>query len=69
MNQLYARIKKSSEYEHQNDHPSFGSHFPVVVSETNEFYPVKGGVGGQYPLADVNLYLKIDGKFIRINKG
>lgn len=54
--QLFARIKKSSEYAHQTDQL-----FPVRVgTPPYENYAVKGGPGGVYRLSDVNFYV-IDG--------
>lgn len=73
--QLYARIKRTSHYAHQNDHRDFGSHFPIAIGLSDhewdkDQYIVKGGVGGQYKLSDVNLFVinPHNGKFIRINK-
>jgi hypothetical protein len=54
--QLYARIKRSSEYAHQSD-----KLFPVRVGTApHDDYVVRGGPGGVYRLRDVNLYV-IDG--------
>lgn len=73
--QLYARIKRNNHYANQNDHPSFGSHFPVTIGESDhewdeEQYIVKGGVGGQYKLKDVNIFIKNphNGKMTKISK-
>lgn len=69
MQQLYAEIKKSSKYAHQADmckERGFGYPFPVNISHDAGGYQVKGGIGGQYRLADVNLYVIEDGKKIRI---
>ena len=68
--QLYAKIKRTSEYTHQCD----GKHFPVELQEPdfdwNEYdYLVIGGIGGRYKLEDVNLFLKTPaGKFIRLHQ-
>lgn len=54
--QLFARIKKSSEYAHQTD-----KLFPVRVgTPAYDDYAVHGGPGGVYRLSDVNFYV-IDG--------
>jgi hypothetical protein len=54
--QLFARIKKSSEYAHQSD-----KLFPVRVGAAPyDDYFVRGGPGGLYRLRDVNFYV-IDG--------
>lgn len=67
--QLYAEIKKSSKYAHQADWcrtNGYGYPFKVRISHDAGGYSVKGGVGGQYRLEDVNLYVIEDGKKIRI---
>ena len=48
---LFARIKKSSEYTHQDS----GVPFPVAFYTDCE-YIVHGGPGGRYRLDDVDLY-------------
>ena len=54
--QLFARIKKSSEYAYQTD-----KLFPVRVgTPAYDDYAVHGGPGGVYRLRDVNFYV-IDG--------
>lgn len=54
--QLYALLKKSSEYAHQTD-----KLFPVRVgTPPYDDYAVHGGPGGVYRLRDVNFYV-IDG--------
>lgn len=61
--QLYAKIKKSSEYAHQSNEL-----FPVrVTSAPYNDYVVQGGPGGVYRLRDVNFYLIEDGKQYRLN--
>lgn len=60
--QLYAKIKKTSEYAHQAD-----GLFPVRVgSPPYGNYAVHGGPGGVYPLGDVELYIIEDGKQYRL---
>lgn len=62
--QLYAKIKRSSKYEYQNQlaiEGEYGLPFAVEIdSYKNDPYPVKGGPGGQYRLSDVNLFVKSD---------
>lgn len=61
--QLYAKIKKSSEYAHQSD-----KLFPVrVTSAPYNDYVVQGGPGGVYRLRDVSFYVIEDGRKYRLN--
>lgn len=72
--QLYAKIKRSSKYEYQNktaEENGFGLPFEVDIQTDSgthsKDYVVKGGPGGQYRLADVNLFVKCaDGTNLRI---
>ena len=52
--QLVASIKKSSKYCGQG---TDGARFPVSIQDPGYEYVVRGGPGGQYRLADVNLNL------------
>lgn len=67
---LYAEIKKSSKYASQADlcrSNGYGYPFKVrIVHDGGGDYVVKGGVGGQYRLADVNLYVIEGDKKIRV---
>lgn len=65
--QLYAEIKKTSQYANQRDWPGWPTPFPVAIVPGDPCgYVVKGGVGGQYRLEDVQLFV-IDGeKKVRI---
>lgn len=65
--QLYAEIKKTSHYANQRDWPGWPTPFPVSIVPGDPCgYVVKGGVGGQYRLEDVQLFV-IDGeKKVRI---
>lgn len=57
--QLYARIKKSSKYFGQTKP---GVLFPVFLdARIRDDYKVQGGPGGQYRLADVNLFVVSEG--------
>ncbi|WP_417778631.1 hypothetical protein [Stutzerimonas xanthomarina] len=61
--QLYALLKKSSEYAHQTD-----KLFPVRVgTPPYDDYAVHGGPGGVYRLRDVNFYVIEGGKQYRLN--
>lgn len=64
---LYAEIKKTSRYAYQRDWAGWPTPFPVqIVPGAAEGFVVKGGVGGQYRLEDVQLFV-IDGeKKVRI---
>jgi hypothetical protein len=62
--QIYAEIKRSSEYAHQAD---AGELFPVHVDPGRGTYPIIGGPGGQYRLRDVWLWVVQDGKKLRIS--
>ncbi|MDF0732346.1 hypothetical protein P0Y43_16670 [Pseudomonas entomophila] len=56
--QLYARIKRSSEYAHQAAYS-----FTVRVGHpTHGEYGVYGGPGGVYRLRDVDLFVIVEGK-------
>lgn len=65
--QLYAEIKKSSEYYDQNAtakaDPNFGLPFPVEIRNDALSYVVAGGPGGQYQLQDVQLFALANGKY------
>ena len=63
--QLYAEIKRSSEYAHQAD---AGELFPVYVDPCRGGdYQVMGGPGGQYRLRDVSLWVIENGKKLRLS--
>ena len=69
--QFMAEIKKTSKYASQIDlmlnHPIYTYPFACVLdSDGGGEYVVKGGVGGRYRLADVNLYAIVDGRKIRL---
>lgn len=68
--QLYARIKLSSKYANQNDWPGYPRHFPVHIDEkAKDDFIVQGGVGSQYRMSDVNIFVKLDnGKFQKIGR-
>ncbi|MEI7050504.1 hypothetical protein WCL09_08880 [Pseudomonas koreensis] len=61
--QLYAHLKKSSEYTHQTD-----KLFPVRVGKAPyDNFVVHGGPGGVYRLSDVSFYVIEDGKQYRLS--
>jgi hypothetical protein len=66
--QLYAEIKKSSKYAHQASWAKSQGEYPfrVRVCGGDDIYCVIGGPGGQYRLADVNLYVTESGKKRRL---
>ena len=69
--QFVAEIKKTSKYASQanlmRNHPVFSYPFACAIDHDHGGeYIVVGGVGGRYRLADVNLYVVVDGKNIRI---
>lgn len=61
--QLYAYIKRNSDYAHQSD-----KLFPVRVGSAEQTgYSVYGGPGGVYRLSDVDFYVIEDGKQYRLS--
>jgi len=70
MQQIYAKIKKSSKYYGQNQMAKQEGVFPFPVTITHgndpDFYFVQGDPGGSYRLADVNLFVKDNDIDIRI---
>ena len=76
MQQLYAKIKKTSDYYGQNQTELIDGKlqiipFPVeIVIEglgISRGYHVQGGICGQYRLKDVDLYVLQDGKELKIS--
>jgi hypothetical protein len=63
--QLYAKIKRSSKYFGQGEKNALFEVF--VEAGSSSEYLVQGGPGGQYRLADVNLYIVEDGREVRIS--
>lgn len=63
---LFAEIKASSKYFGQT---ARGEKFPVCIQGDGHGYVVSGGPGGQYRLADINLFAEsIDGRLIELTK-
>lgn len=70
--QLYAKIKKSSKYYHQNQHAKDTGQFPFPVEVRPDYpggkgYVIKGGPGGQYETRDVNLFAVVNGMEIKLS--
>ena len=71
--QLFAKIKKSSKYFHQNafakNEPGSWGGFPfkVFIDPRCGDYCVQGGPGGQYRLTDVNIFIVESGRELRIS--
>ena len=61
--QLFAKVKKSSEYAHQR---TGNEPFPVRLMPAFGAYLVQGGPGGQYRLSDVDLYVVEGGVELKI---
>lgn len=61
--QLHAKIKRTSKYFGQS---APGALFSVFLDPACGDYCVQGGPGGQYRLADVNLFVIEDGQELRI---
>lgn len=70
--QLYAKIKRSSEYYSQNESAKESGEFPFPVrigfdGPDGKGYVIKGGPGGQYHVSDVHLFAYVeDGNGTRI---
>lgn len=64
-NQIYANIRKSSEYYASQHQPK---PFPIELKQSYKFedYIIQGGPGGKYRLSDVDFYVLEDGKFRKI---
>ena len=62
--QLFARIRPTSEYAHQR---SGNEPFPVRLMPAFGAYPVQGGPGGQYRLSDVELFVVENGVELKIS--
>ena len=60
---LVAQIKKSSKYFGQGKE---GARFPVSIQSDLCGYVVLGGPGGQYRLADVNLYAVVGDNQVKL---
>ncbi len=70
--QLYAKIKKSSKYSHQNEWAKQQGQFPFPVEVRPDYpegggYIIKGGPGGQYQAKDVNLFAIVNGVELKLS--
>jgi hypothetical protein len=66
---IYATIRKNSKYFHQQDFKGKEPvPFPVLLDfSINPTWPVKGGVGGNYQLNDIDLWIRrSDGYLLKI---
>jgi hypothetical protein len=67
---LVAEIVSGSEYEPEArmmiDNPFCSYPFPCTLESDCNGTFVVGGLGGKYPLADVDLYMVVDGQNIRL---
>ena len=72
MTQLYATIKKSSRYASQQSYhlDSKGKPIPFEVKFGNAHGELRalGGVGGNYAIKDLNYFIKVEDKFIKIHR-
>lgn len=67
MTQLYAKIKRRSKYYSQNSyHTVDGKFVPFEVEYDPRIDRFIGGVGGNYPVDHLSLYIKQGSGFIRI---
>ena len=66
--QLYAGIRETSKYASQADwQRKRGLYpFPVRFQAVRDDYVIRGGVGGQYRLEDVELYVKSGEELFRV---
>jgi len=67
--ELYATIRKQSQYWHQQPTDDKRRPIPFAVSlrfEHDPFWPVRGGVGGRYAIYDVELWIHRDGKLVKL---
>lgn len=67
--QFYAIIRKQSKYHNQQDYDGKKPiAFPMQVNiAADPYWPVKGGLGGQYTLYDIDLFFKKDGKIVPVS--
>lgn len=69
MTQLWAMIKKSSQYYNQRFYhkDENGKPMPFEIRfKDGDSERAFGGVGGNYPIKGLNFYVQIDGKFKRL---
>lgn len=68
MRKIFATIRPESKYSNQQPTDSNGNFvpFPVSLDFDDPFWPVKGGMGGNYMLFDVELWVDTGTKLERI---
>lgn len=62
--QIYATIRKQSRYARQLEVDTKGKPIAFKITmdfETDPFWPVRGGIGGQYAIYDVDLWVEQSG--------
>ena len=67
--QIFATIRPESKYRNQNQHDQAGNVIPFPVElafDSDPFWPIKGGKGGNYTLFDVDLWVSTGEKLERI---
>ncbi len=67
--QIFATIRQESKYSNQQPVDKAGNFIPFSVTlafESDPFWPVKGGIGGNYSLYDVELWLHTGEKLERL---
>ena len=67
--QIYATIRNESKYRHQQAYDAQHNPIPFKVFieiENDQYWPVKGGIGGNYALYDVDLWIKDGGRFEKL---
>lgn len=66
--QLYAKIKRSSKYFYQNEWAKRDGEFPFPVSVRDDIagYIFIGGPGGSCTRYDVNIFVKANGRFMKV---
>lgn len=68
--EIFATIRPESKYHNQNYLDSAGNIIPFQVRlafDTDPFWPVKGGVGDNYTLFDVDLWVRCKDQLERIS--
>ena len=67
--QIFATIRPESKYSNQQATDNAGNFIPFPVTlafESDPFWPVKGGLGGNYTLFDVELWCNTGEKLERL---
>lgn len=67
--QIFATIRPESKYQNQQSTDKAGNFVPFLVRldfDNDPFWPVKGGMGGNYALFDVELWVSTGEKLERL---